>query len=757
MIAEAATERRALRTVRMTFDLVVAGGGMAGVCCAIMAARTGLRVALVQDRPVLGGNASSEIRLWIASATSHYRNNNRWAREGGVIDEILLENAFRNPAGNPYVFDALLLDWVSGEANITLLLNTAIYDLEKSAADRIQLVRGFCRQNETHYELTAPLFCDATGDGMLGFLAGAAFRMGSEAQSEFDEGCAPRHASPHTMGDSILFYTKDAGKPTTYFPPRFAMLDVESFVKYRKIDVQAQGSQLWWIEFGGQMDTVYDTEAIKWELWRIVYGVWNHIKNSGRFPEADTLTLDWVGHLPGKRESRRFEGGYLLKQQDLVEQRRFEDAVTYGGWFIDIHPSEGLYSPDLGKHNWHLKGLYQIPYACLYSRNISNLFLAGRSISATHVAFSAIRVMATLAHAAQAVGMAASLCHKHQMDPQDLRQAEWIGKLQLALIRRGHFIPHLHLKDPDDLAQTAQMYASSELRLGALPANGPTISLHKSTGQWLPLNAGRVPRLGLEVHASGVTTLTAELRTSSRPENFTPDVTLAQQQIAVRPGYNQTIEIDFDYTLEQPCYVLLCLLSNDAVQVCTSQQRVTGLTAVRHRGDQKPPNDLGIDAFELWAPDRHLVGTHNLALTFDPPVTGFGVENLVSGYTRPEITANAWVAELDDSEPCFSLQWDEPQHVAEIHLTFDTDRDHPLETLLVQHPENRVPQCIPDVRIEDGAGQTLHTIRGNYQTRQVVRFDRPIRTQHLSFFLQQPRSHVAAALYEVRCYGQHMT
>jgi FAD dependent oxidoreductase len=142
---------------------------------------------LVQDRPVLGGNASSEVRLWVLGATSHMGNNNRWAREGGVIDELLVENLYRNPEGNPLIFDSFILEKVVSEPNITLLLNTAVYEVAKKGDDSIESVMAFCAQNQTTYTLTAPLYCDASGDGVVGFLSGAAFRMGAESAEEFGE------------------------------------------------------------------------------------------------------------------------------------------------------------------------------------------------------------------------------------------------------------------------------------------------------------------------------------------------------------------------------------------------------------------------------------------------------------------------------------------------------------------------------------------------------------------------------------------
>ncbi|MGB7156524.1 MAG: FAD-dependent oxidoreductase, partial [Tepidisphaeraceae bacterium] len=422
MLVAPPAERREFRTARLDCDLAIVGGGMAGVCCAVTAARQGLKVTLIQDRPVLGGNASSEVRLWILGATSHMGNNNRWAREGGVIDEILVENTYRNPEGNPLIFDTIVLEKVHAERNITLLLNTAAFEVTKSAGDRIESVRAFCSQNGTMYEARAPLFCDASGDGTLGFLAGAAFRMGAESRDEFDEGFAPTQEYGELLGHSMYFYTKDTGRPVRFTPPAFALRDITKIPRYRQFSAAEHGCHLWWIEYGGRLDTVHESETIKWELWKVVYGVWDYIKNSGRFPEAKTLTLEWVGTIPGKRESRRFEGDYILTQPDLVEQRRHDDAVSYGGWAIDLHPADGIFSERPGCNQWHSKGVYQIPYRCLYSRNVANLFLAGRIISASHVAFGSTRVIATCAQAAQAVGMAAAMCSERCELPRALLQ-----------------------------------------------------------------------------------------------------------------------------------------------------------------------------------------------------------------------------------------------------------------------------------------------------------------------------------------------
>ena len=405
-------EKRTLTKVEKHFDLVVIGGGMAGVCCAITAARQGIKVALIQDRPVLGGNASSEVRLWVLGATSHMGNNNRWSREGGVIDEILVENTFRNKEGNPVLFDMVLVDKVLAEKNIELFLNTIVFDIEKSDEKTIALVKAFNPQNQTEYTFKAELFADCSGDGIVSYLSGASYRIGAEDKEEHLVLFAPdKDEYGELLGHSIFFYMKDTGKPVSYVAPEFALKDIESTIpkvmKPEYFSTGHHGCKYWWLEYGGRIDTIHDTETIKYELWKVVYGIWDYIKNSGKYPEAANYTLEWVGVIPGKRESRRFKGHYMLTQQDVIEQRNHYDSVAYGGWSIDLHPADGVYSAKNGCNQWHSKGVYPISYRSYVSYDIDNLFIGGRLMSASHVAFGSSRVMCTSAHGGQAIGMAA--------------------------------------------------------------------------------------------------------------------------------------------------------------------------------------------------------------------------------------------------------------------------------------------------------------------------------------------------------------
>lgn len=759
MIRSDKAKFRSFPEKKLKGDIVVTGGGLSGVCCAITAARQGLQVILVQDRPVLGGNSSSEVRLWVLGATSHMGNNNRWAREGGVIDELMVENMYRNPEGNPVIYDSILLDKVSSEKNIILLLNTVVYQVDKKDAATIQSVKAICSQNQTEYMLTAPLFCDASGDGVTGFLSGAAFRMGAESKEEFDEGFAPSEEYGQLLGHSLYFYTRNTGRPVTFVPPAFALDDITKIPRFRSFNTKEFGCRLWWIEYGGRLDTVHDTEQIKWELWKIVYGVWNHIKNSGNFPEAETLTLEWVGMIPGKRESRRFEGDYILKQQDIIEQRAHEDAVAYGGWSVDLHPADGVYSSSPGCNQWHSKGIYQIPYRCMYSRNISNLFLAGRIISASHVAFGSSRVMGTAAYAAQAVGMAAMVCKKYDLLPAAIISQNKIGELQQRLIQSGQYIPQLVLQDPHDLAQLATIKASSELVLHEIPEDGELLPLDLPVAQLVPVVAGKIPDIVLHAYSdTGTETLQVEIRLCSRTGSYTPDLPVASFNLPLQKGRN-CLPVQSGIMIGQAQYVFIMLHKNPAIKVPRSAKRITGILsvfntinpAVSNYGKQEPPAHIGMDAFEFWCPQRRPAG-HNIAIKFKPGLSVFGAENLRNGIARPTVLPNAWVADPKDQHPAVLLAWDQAQSVQKIVLTFDTDYDHPMESVLMGHPERVMPFCVRDFRILDDQDKVVYTGNGNYQTQHIIILPEAIQTTTLRIELEHPSAQSPAALFEVRCY-----
>ena len=758
MIIEKPSDGRSLRTENLSAELVVVGGGLAGTCAAITAARQGVKTILIQDRPVLGGNASSEVRLWGLGATSHMGNNNRWSREGGLVDEILVENMYRNKEGNPLIFDALLLDLVRQEPNIRLLLNTAVYEVQKSSAETIAGVTAFCSQNSTRYVVEAPYFCDTSGDGIVGFQAGAAFRMGAESSEEFGEGFTPDESYGELLGHTIYFYSKDVGKPVKYVAPDYALKNIEDIPRYRNVDVKEDGCKLWWIEYGGRRDTVHDTEEIKWELWKVVYGVWDYIKNSGKFPDADNMTLEWVGTIPGKRESRRFEGDYMMTQQDVIEQREHSDTVAVGGWSLDLHPSDAVYSKESPCNQWHSKGVFGIPYRCYYSRNISNLFLAGRIISASHVAFGSTRVMLTCAHGGTAVGMAASQCLKDRLQPRELNQPARMAELQSSLNRAGQAIAGIPLAGDGDLAQTANVSASSSLQLSEISADGPWLNLKYPVAQMLPLTAGDKPKVQLRIRATVDSELRVALRVSDKVANFTPEMTLCEQTYQLIEG-EQIVEFPITTGVDVDRYAFLSLYGNEAIEVICSEQRITGLMtvwkkfnhAVSNTGEQVPPDGIGIDSFEFWVPDRRPAG-HNLALSLSTPLDAYAVENLTNGTFRPVTSSNAWVADWNDSSPQLDFSWDTEQTIREIVLHFDSDFDHAMETAQWGHPEDVMPFCVREYVIRDADGHELHRVTGNHQTINRLHFDVPVTTRGLSIELAHPSANVPASLFGIRIY-----
>lgn len=756
------TPLRQLKSEALVTDLCVVGGGLAGTCAAISAAREGLKVVLVQDRPVLGGNASSEVRLWALGATSHMGNNNRWAREGGLIDEILSDNLHRNREGNGLILDALLLDKVYAEENITLLLNTAVFEVAKSGDDRIRSVKAFNSQNSTLYEIQAPLFLDASGDGIVGFLAGAAFRIGQEGRDEFDELYAPEKPGVELLGHSLYFMSKDTGQPTRFVAPAQAidMDAVREIKRYRGFDSKSQACNFWWMEYGGHLDTVHDSETIKRELWRVVYGVWNYIKNSGEYPEAETMTLEWVGHVPGKRESRRFEGDAMLVQQDIVEQREHADAVAYGGWAIDHHPVKGLYEKGPACTQWHSKGVYQIPYRCLYSRNIRNLFLGGRIISASHIAFGSTRVMLTCAHTAQATGIAAAHCLAKGLLPHDLLDPAHMQALQQELLKNSQYIPSVPFMGADNLAKKAHISVSSTCQLDAFGDNGKLAALEHPLALMLPVKAGNLPAVTFTVDANGATRLRAELRISSRPCNHTPDETLDVLEIPLDAGDNQPVRLEFGAKIPRDCYAFVCLMANPALSVHLSDERRTGILTVHQKFEkavaktamQEPPPDSGIDRFEFWIPQRRPLG-QNPAVRLNPPLACFGVENLNNGWARPTGQANAWVADPDDPNPSIRLQWETPQTISRIDLLFDGDFDHPMETVLWGHPEAVVPFCVRRYRILADDKRVVAEIADNHQAHNRIRLPEPVTTKHLDIVGLRTDNRMPPGLFEIRCYS----
>ena len=427
-----------LRDIAVEADFVVVGGGLAGVCAALAAARHGATVALVQDRPVLGGNASSEMRMGIMGA--HGDCN----KEAGILEELQLRNFYYNPLLRYTLWDDVILSTVRSEPNITLLLNTSVCGVEMEQGKGgaacapvvqttgISAVLAWNSNSQTRYRISGRLFADCSGDGILR-LSGAEFRHGREDPAEFGETYLQQGGDRKTMGNSILLQLRrtDEHHPFRAPPGAYHFTDADferpsdepppppGTHRVNYLRLYPEENNFWWIEYGGNLDTIGDANAIQEELKKIAWGVWEYIKNhpDGR---GRGYELDWIGALPGKRESTRFIGPHILTQGDVLAGGHFDDVVAYGGWTLDDHHPDAFFKKGRISVEYGCPSPFGIPWRCLYSRNVPNLVFAGRDISCSHMGLSAIRVMGTCAALGQAVGTAAAQCVASGAEPSRL-------------------------------------------------------------------------------------------------------------------------------------------------------------------------------------------------------------------------------------------------------------------------------------------------------------------------------------------------
>ena len=424
------------------FDLVVVGGGIPGCCAAITAARLGCKVALIQNRPVLGGNNSSEVRVGLSSLIMQepYPNlGNLMDELGGVgywnrreakkdpdserskqimaILEKHPEKKIHNAGPASNYEDDKKLNLVLAESNITLYLSTHVTEVETDGC-KIVSVTGQNIKTGERTVFRGKLFADCTGDGDVGFLAGAEYRVGRESQAETGETQAPETADNMVMGTSVQWYADDMGAPVPFPSCPWALQFNEQ--TYRPI---VHGDWDW--ETGMNRDQIMDIENIRDYALRSVYGNWDYLKNkSSRKDEFANHQLQWVAFIGGKRESRRLMGDFILCEQDVLEAKQYDDASYTTTWGMDLHypkTPEGFEGePYLSEAKIKKHAPYAVPYRTLYSRNIENLFMAGRNVSVTHAALGTVRVMRTGGMMGEIVGMATSICTANDALPRDV-------------------------------------------------------------------------------------------------------------------------------------------------------------------------------------------------------------------------------------------------------------------------------------------------------------------------------------------------
>lgn len=770
----------------LKFDIVVVGGGLAGVCAAIAAARECRRlqcaqrtVALVHDRPVLGGNASSEIRV-LPQGAGH---DHPWALETGIVHELMLEERVRNHirwesgAANS-ICDLVLWEAVRAEPNLTLFLNTSVRsvsmgEVAPDGRPSLGAVHAVQLGTEREFDIAGGLFVDASGDGVAAAAAGADFRLGRESTLEFGETFAPPEADAGCQGASLLLQARDVGHPVPFTPPPYAAdYPTEESLHGRPHGAFHHG--LWWIEVGFPFETIRHNEDIRDELVRHVLGAWDHMKNHcPRFKEqASTWVLDWFGWVPGKRESRRFVGDHLLTEKDIQSGTLFQDRVTHGGRFIDLHTMGGILAKDqpgnpvdINPELWDRMRVrpYSIPLRSLYSRTIANLFMAGRDISVTHVAHGSTRVMLTCGAIGQAVGTAAAHTLARNLSPRELA-SQGIADVQQSLLRQGCYVPRLPNADAADLARQATVHASSSAALTLQPeldVAGGSLE-HDRRGELsvpravlVPISAPRLncARLWLENESGAAQPVGAGLRSAEDVWDFRSRHDLARASAVVEAGYAGWVPFDFNAELEpHRLYWIYTDALAEAGQQVHWRYRVNppiGVVSTWQRATSGHWNYLQRRGRRDAAPEGFVQ-----CLQLDPPSFPYEPDNVLSGVTRPEAWPNAWVSDPAEGMPQWlELRWPRPIEFNCVELVFDTNLNRNPETSL---PLTRQPECVRDYELQALiAGEWLPIVRvvGNYQRRREHTFTAS-QTTALRLLVLATNGDPSARVYEIRVYSQ---
>lgn len=799
-----------MKSLSESYDVVVCGGGLAGFCAAVSAARHGARTALVQDRPVLGGNASSEVRVTVHGATGFHA----YARETGILSELLIEERARNHeevnenGWTNSVFDQVLYDVAQRTPNLTLHLNTAVHDVllgddEESAlgmlplrplpntengwyhrpacAPHRRIAAVVCHVANAELELTlrGRTFIDCTGDGLVADLAGCGWRMGSESREQTGEIHAPAEASVNTMGNSIHIRARDIGRPAPYCPPDWVrkIPDADFFHKKGRGLYDLRGG-FWWIEIGMPWHTIHDNETIRHELTAWALAIWDWIKNHDETTKhrATNYALDWIGQVPGKRESRRIDGLYQLTEHDIQANVTHPDEIAYGGWFVDLHSPGGLlaensepasaegYKPDSEYAAKSYVGPYGIPLRSSIAADVDNLLLAGRCVSATHAALGTVRVMATTALVGQAVGTGAAMALEKDLPLSALPTGDVLSELQQRLLRDGAFLPNHRNADAADLARTATVSASSAaLNYGAgpedawasgglsyvtggagHPAWGRGWSLSRATAQWIAVAGGRLDAVSacLDNPTDRPQTVRARLVRAEHIWDYQrAKPALAETELLVPPGEDRWVEWPVALADVAPGYVRLELetVEPDAVKWRFARAILPGQVAA-----------WAMSATKL----RRLEAGVGLAFRVTPPQPAYAPEQVANGVTRPHRATNLWRSDPGQPLPQWlELEWPEPQTIARIELTFP---GHLLREVHAYPPFFRDPQTPRDYAVEgwiDGAWRELHVERGNYHRHRRHVLPAPVATDRLRIVIHATNGDPSAAIYEVRAYS----
>ncbi len=742
------------------FDIAVIGGGLAGTCAAIAAARLGKKTVLIQNRPVLGGNSSSEVRVPLGGACDF----NPWAREGGILEEFFLAerrlDARRVWLGEtPSLWDMTLYDLAYREKNLTIMLNTHADKVVMKERTTIDALECLTLGNEKKQLIKAHRFIDATGDGTIAFRAGAEFRFGREGKEEFGEDLAPESPDDKVMGSSLLFHAEDIRYPVPFTAPDWAArFKTNDDLLHRTHDDITAG--YWWIEIGNPpYHTIDDSEKIRHELHAQLLGVWDHIKNQDDHGAA-TLHIDFIGSVPGKRESRRIIGDYIMREQDIRHDSHFEDAVAYGGWFCDLHvmggilskeePPEPSFNNDQSEVDRRQMYTYSIPLRSLYSKDIANLMMAGRDISASHVALGSTRLMATCAVIGQAVGTTAAVSLNTGLTPREVC-AKHVKAVQQQLLKDDCYIPGMRNEDKWDLARTAAVEASSSATLRfpagiigeeyehAKQKSYPRSSLEIERAQLFPCSSGRLESLELKLRSASDKPIKAKVSVYKTDSivGFISKQLLFQTEVLLEAACDRLVPVKVGIDVGSPALLITTVKATADVYWMYSSNPPTGTVSATR-------------IIENWKPQK---GSYEMVV--HPDSTPYQAENLLSGVSRPERWTNIWVSDDQQGLPAW-VRYDlgGARQFDTIHLTFDTN----LNLAHMSVPGlYRAPTCVRDYKllahIPNGAWKVVATCVDNYQRKRIHTIERGI-YDAVKLEISATNGDPSARLYEMRIYDE---
>ncbi|WP_141501560.1 FAD-dependent oxidoreductase [Paenibacillus luteus] len=749
-----------------SYDVVVIGGGLAGLSAAVAAAREGATTALLQDRPVLGGNSSSEIRVTPHGAGRFHA----YARETGILTELACEDRannheqFHNNGWTNSVWDMALYDLAVKTEKLTVYMNTTVQQVYKYEERHITAVTGYVLGAETELRIEGRVFIDCTGDGTIAALAGNDWRMGSEGRDEYGESHAPEKASSDTMGSSIHFRARDTGQPAPYRAPAWAVsYDDPTFFYGHNRKPNDIRAGYWWFELGTPWDTIHAAETIRHELTRHVLGVWDWIKNKDPLTrdKSANYALDWIGQVPGKRESRRIIGRYLMTEHDVQQKMPFPDEVAFGGWYLDLHIPGGLLAPTSELPGaGEIISPYGIPLRIMIAKDIDNLMMAGRNVSVTHAALGTVRVMSTTAIMGQAAGTAAAIALRQGIAIPDMPE-KGISEVQQTLLRRGCFLPNVTNADSLDLARMAEANASSEDILVTAEPGKDADSLGIQRSQWVPVS-GLLERIDMWIanptdqpqsffaelhnteHIWDYDVNRSEEGNSGKPETSISTGQIAFARLVVPAAYTGWVQWqvrmdgDFKEAFPKDGYVRLDLYG--------AEELFWHRAASLHQG---MPSASELDTGQL----RSHEDGRTMSLRVFPPQAVFGAARTISGVSRPHRATNLWRSASGECLPqSLELNWRKPQQIGTVELTFP---GHLLQDLNRYPAFFREPDCPRDYSIEAWDGKNwlvVMDISDNYQRHVSHRLPEPVLAERIRVVVHATNGSTEASIYEIRCY-----